>query len=687
VTVRGDSPPSLRLIVALCFLVALYFPAVRAQETQQKPTEKRVEKTATPAAPEFPAQLSLLETRVRFEASGDSRKEVHTIVKINNELGVRQFARLNFDYNRAFEQIEIPFVRITHSSGGTTDILPSAITDNPNPAVVNAPAYQDVRVKSVRILGLAPGDTLEYRVITTISHPSFAPNFYLSHDFANDGLAAREVFEVSLPSSLGVSTSTSRAAQEFETEKFGEGANARLVYRWERPVPSRESSSVKQSSSPKEVMIDLPLFFESESDVAITSFPSWADVLIAMQKPFGSAKRRSDKLQAKAEELAGTSTTPEEKLHALYDFVTRRISTIDLPLGATGYMLRSPEEILSSGYAVPEDKCLLLAALALAAQIQAQPALTAPSSHSERGPALPSILTGALVVAYVNGKDVWLDTSAGITPFGMIAANLRGKPALLPFPRSDIRFFEDIPKDLPFAAWQRVNVDANIGADGKLTAKVKYALRGDNELILRVAFHQTPKEKWNDVAQLLSLSDGFRGKIISATASDPYATKEPFAVEYEIDQAKFVDWSKKPVRIPAILPLVALPDSPAKPASGAAASPIDLGTPLDVETKVTLQLPPGTSAHTPTGISVERDYATFASQYSAKGATITASRHINFLLREVPAARAADYNAFVRAVQNDQSQVFTLERPESAAPKTNSAPPVTAAPPKQQSPL
>ena len=76
----------------------------------QQPAEK---------APEIPAQIGLLETHIRFEANGDSRKEVHARVKINDELGVRQFARLNFDFNRAFEQIEIPLVRVTHPSGGT----------------------------------------------------------------------------------------------------------------------------------------------------------------------------------------------------------------------------------------------------------------------------------------------------------------------------------------------------------------------------------------------------------------------------------------------------------------------------------------------------------------------------------------------------------------------------------------
>ena len=201
-------------------------------------------------------------------------------------------------------------------------------------------------------------------------------------------------------------------------------------------------------------------------------------------------------------------------------------------------------------------------------------------------------------------------------------------------------------------------------------------------MILRVAFHQSPKERWKDLGQLLSITDGFRGQVTDVTASDPYATKEPFTVEYELDQPKFVDWSKRPVRIPALLPQLGLPDPPAKPASGSATSPIDLGTPLEVETRMTLHLPPGTKANAPVGTSVERDYATYASQYTVNGSTLTATRRIKFVLREVPAARAADYNAFLRAVQSDEAQDFTLEPTGNLAPKTNSAAPNATTPPK-----
>jgi hypothetical protein len=221
-----------------------------------------------------------------------------------------------------------------------------------------------------------------------------------------------------------------------------------------------------------------------------------------------------------------------------------------------------------------------------------------------------------------------------------------------------------------------------LNTDGKLNAQVHYSMRGDNELLLRVAFHQTPKEKWKDLAQVLSLSDGFRGQVSSVTASDPYATREPFTLDYEITMPKFVDWSKKPVQVPALLPQVGLPDPPAKPAAGAKPSHIELGTPLEVTTSMTLQLPQGTKVQAPTGTSVQRDYATFASQYSAKGQTITASRHINFLLREIPADRAADYNAFLRAVQNDEAQDFTLAREATTPTGAKPATPKPSAPPK-----
>jgi hypothetical protein len=681
----------LRCTPALFFVFALTLPILSAQQpvnpsskptssdqsTAQSPHQNNDQKPASAAA-QTPAQIELLETHIRFEPDGAGRKEVHARVRINTELGTRQFARLNFDYNRAFETVEIPLARITHASGGTADILPSAVTDQPNPAVADAAAYQDIRRKMVRILGLQPTDMLEYRVVTTTLHAPLAPDFYLFHTFAKDAIVTQEKFELDLPSSRAVQLKVNPATAASYEGKTGEGSDSRIIRRWEY----RWSSAEGKAKGSQDV--------SAEPDVTLTTFTSWKQLSARLAEKFTASENIAPEVIAKSNELTKPYEKPEEKIEGIYDFVSQKITTVELPLGSNGFHPRLSAEILSSGYATAEDKMVLFLALTRAAQMPAIVALAGAPDAAEKMLPRPSMFTHALVWSGKDGAGFWLDPGMEVAPFRMIGATLRGKPAFLLLPdtqeNSSLAPWLTVPVDLPFAASQQVNVDAVLGADGALSAKVRYSLRGDNELLLRVAFHQTAKEKWRDLAQLLSISDGFRGQVTNVNASDPSNTRQPFSVDYEIAMSKFIDWSKKPVRIPALLPQLGLPDASANAVAGGAASAIDLGTPLDVDTHATLQLPPGTTAHAPTGTSVERDYATFVSKYSVQGpdsagnVTLSASRRVHFLLREVPASRVMDYKAFVHAVQNDEAQDFTLERATSAEDHAKPAVKKTAAP-------
>jgi hypothetical protein len=692
VQLRPSIHPYLRTLAFSCLVAHVVLPFTQAQEAPPKLTKRPTTKASTPTEAQNPYQIELLETSYRFEANGDSRKEVHTRVHLNNELGVRQFARLNFDYNRSFQSIEIPLVHITHPSGGTADILPSAITDSPNPAVVNAPAYQDVRVKSVRILGLEPGDLLEYRIITATTHHPLAPDFWLDHSFDRTGVVSQEIFELDVPTSRQVQIHINPATPATANEKSGEGDSASNIYRWER-----KNSSPSTQDSASNAASETP----ASPDVALSTFGHWrtlsmrlADALTPgaispdpqksreeQWRELFAAPKVPEPVSEMARELTKSASNDLQKTQSIYDFVSTKIVTTDLPLGATGFSVRTADAILSSGYATQEEKFVLFEALAKSVQLGARPVLTGFSDVTASAVPMPSVFKHLYIIGGGAHYRYSMDPSLQVAPFGIIPP-IREKYVFLlnraihlhpEGPKysidSSLGVWQEPSRRQPFPVFQRVAVDAVVDSEGKLTAKVKYTLRGENELTLRVAFHQTPKDKWKDLAQLLSLSDGFRGQVTSVNASDPYATREPFTVDYEITQPKFVDWSKKPIRIPALLPQLGLPDPPAKSAPGTATAPIELGTPLEVETKMTLRLPPGTDVAAPTGTSVQRDYATFASQYSIKGLTVTASRHINFLLRQVPADRAADYNAFLRAVQNDQAQDFTLNRESPPAAK------------------
>jgi Domain of Unknown Function with PDB structure (DUF3857) len=677
------------LLAATALLFAVVNLPSRAQnppqttESQAPAAKPDAKPDAAPAIPDTPAQIELLETKIRFENNGDSRKEVHTVVRINSELGARQFSHLNFNFNRAYEKVEIPLVHITHKSGGSADILPSAITDQPNPVVGDAAAYQDVRTKSIRILGLEPSDVLEYRVITTMTQPPFAPNFWLDHNFDRTGVVTKETFDLDLPARrftmplgpndplptpVDPTDQNSPAAavgqirispQTPETSKNQPNTHtdpdARLVYRWE----------IASANLPK---VDANLHASDESDVVVTTFSSWEQLQRRLQSSTRIAVSTMIFMQ-ESQAMKNSAVDSTNRTVAHYNLVSTKVHTIDLPLDLGRFGKRKMEDVLSSGAGTPEDKILLYYVLSRSQMhILAVAASDAPEKLLPR----PSLFTQLVAVSEDGKRSVYADPSLEVAPFGMIRPDLRGKKAL-DLSASCSPCWKTITGELPFSSTQRVNVDATIAPDGTLNAKVKYSMRGDNELLLRIAFHQSPRDKWKEVAQLMSLSDGFRGKVLSVSASDPLATKNAFTVEYEISQPKFVDWSKKPVRIAAPLPVLTVPDLPGKMGGSEKPAPIDLGMPLDVDTRVTLHLPAGTSVEIPTGTVVDRDYATFVSRYNTDSGTVTANRHINFLRRQVAVDRTPDYAAFLHAVQTDQAQLLTLTRADATTPPTTEA--------------
>ncbi|MGB2632959.1 MAG: DUF3857 domain-containing protein [Candidatus Acidiferrum sp.] len=646
-----------------------------AKTGEEKPTAKDKEQDQVPDKPQLPFQIQLLETQMRFEANGDSRKEVHTIVKIINILGAKEFARISFDYDRAFQQVEIPMVRVNHANGGTSEVLPSAVTDTPNAAVEQFPVYQDVRVKSVRILGLQEGDTVEYRVITTTKHP-LAPDFWLEHTFDRSGQVLEEHYELDLPTSRKVEPRINPDAPPTSRENTGTGEAAFTIYRWRRTYSPPKDGAASEQANPDA---------ETAADVAVSTF-TWERLSLRLAEMLFPGARPMEEIHGREEETKELARRPEvaaavrekalsltreakndvERMKALYGFVATQVNTVDLPLGTTGFRSRAPADILISGYATGEDKYVLFSALSAAVGLRADAVLT--GFCDKKALAAPLAFKHLVILASTKERQYWLDPAVEVAPFGVISPT-EAKCAFLLRRDSSVtsaaagQEWMALPTTLPFAAFQKVSVDATIAEDGQLTAKVKYVLRGENELLLRVAFHQAPKDKWKDIAGLLAISDGFRGQVTRAQASDPLSTEEPFTVEYDLTQLKFVDWSKKPVRIPALLPQIGLPEMPPPSAQSKGAPKIVLGTPLDVQTSMTLKLPEGITVQTPAGSAVARDYATYTSKYSSTLNTVAASRRIDFLKREILGDRAVDYSAFSRVVQNDQAQRLILIAP------------------------
>ena len=254
--------------------------------------QQKTEKATADAAAQTPAQIELLETHIRFEADGSSRKEVHARVRINTELGTRQFARLSFDYNRALETVEVPLARITHASGGTADILPSAVSDQANPAVADANVYEDIRRKTVRILGFSR-PTL-WSIASSPYRRLRCPRIFICFTLLQKTPSLREEkFELDIPAAREVQLKVNPWTPPTAETKSGDGADARIIRRWEYRWASADAKtldSAKQSVS-------------TEPDVALTTFTSWKQLSARLAEKFASADQISAEIIAKSVEL------------------------------------------------------------------------------------------------------------------------------------------------------------------------------------------------------------------------------------------------------------------------------------------------------------------------------------------------------------------------------------------------
>jgi tetratricopeptide (TPR) repeat protein len=263
-----------------------------------------------------------------------------------------------------------------------------------------------------------------------------------------------------------------------------------------------------------------------------------------------------------------------------------------------------------------------------------------------------------------------MDSTAEVAPFRLLIPALRGKSALLVVPDGNGKIVET-PVDPPFLSTQRVEIDAQVSDLGKLTAKLRYFLRGDNEVVLRLAFRRTPQTEWQQLGQTIAALDGIRGTVTSVKPSDTTDTEKPFELDLDYEQPSYLDWAKKKTKVPVPLLSLGLPHPPLNPAD-----PVHLGSPLDITTSLKLTLPANFTAQPPVGVAVTRDYALFKSEYRFENHIFTAERILNFTMRELPASRVGDYDAFSRAVESDESQSFMVENDSISAPEI----PATAKP-------
>ncbi len=589
---------------------------------------------------------------MRFENDGTGERSLSVRMRVESAIGAQQLRALSFNYDSATEKMELGYLRVRKPDGSIVNAPANAATDLPtgdSHAAKNGQADSNQHEFHVGLPALAVGDTLEYEVVTHIVTPAAPGQFWFQHSFLTGASARDERLEINVPASRAVIV----RSPHFAYKKIDAGGRA--IYLWDR-TGAHSPSDVKESGA------EAPPGEERPPDVQLTSFASWADVARWYASLERGRSEPAPAIRAKTAELTQSTASDVAKIQALYDYASKSVRHPQASFGDDGYQPRNAADVFSSGYADAKDEQALLAAMLEAAGFRADAVLIPYTRKLDLEVPSPAQFQHVLTAVPLGNRTIWMDSSVGLAPFGMLPAPLRGKSALLVAPDGTGRIVTT-PADPPFRSVQQVNIDASVSPLGMLAGRVHYSLLGDTELALRLAFRNTAESQWNELGQTVLALDGIRGEVSSVKPDNLIEFEDPFEFDVEFTESNFFDWSAKSAATAMPLLAIGLPDPPRK-----RGEPINIGSPLTVNVKLHLELPDNYAAQPPAGTSISRDFAEFHSSYAFAGHFFSAERSLSFKMRDLPASQLSDYLAFDRAVTLDQHQPLAIEYTGSGQP-------------------
>ena len=267
----------------------------------------------------------------------------------------------------------------------------------------------------------------------------------------------------------------------------------------------------------------------------------------------------------------------------------------------------------------------------------------------------PGAFNHLITTVPINGKQVWLDSTAEIAPYQVLLAAIRDKQALV-VPESGAAKIEKTPANLPFAPYNRFVAKGSLSKEGTMKAQIDYTTRGDDELMVRAVLRQIPPGQWDQLIQEFSQRMGFGGTTSHASAGRPDATAEPETVTYDYEREKTGDWDN--FKIISLFPVVYIAQVDEK--NPPKKYPMNLGIPR-VDTSIsTIKLPDGWGAELPNAVHEHTAFATFDKTYKLDHGSLISERRIEILQEKVPASEWKAYKKWLDATITDGEPFIQL---------------------------
>ncbi|HEY5851004.1 MAG TPA: DUF3857 and transglutaminase domain-containing protein [Lysobacter sp.] len=557
------------------------------------------------------AQVERLDIVYKINADGSYIESSEEAVKVLKPEALEQLKNSSVAYSASIQKVEVVAAYTLKPDGRRIDVARSNYQVRTNAGHDGgAPVFTDKASLTVVFPDLAVGDTTVFAYRLVGSKPMF------ENEFSDTEVFARHIYYRDLKVTYDAPAELAVKHQSWGMQQVRDDVvDGRRISQW------RLSNTQPLRQGPDQGVFE----FGHDPGVAYSTFAGYSAIASAYGKLALPKATVTPRIRKLADMIAGREKDPRAVAKALYEWVSTNITYSVNEIGLGAVVPHELDLVLDNKMGDCKDHVTLLQALLSAKGIQSTQALVN-AGKVYRLPDTPVASAVNHVINYVPQLDLYLDATAKGVPFGMLPAEVMGKPVLM---ADGSREGAKTPTIAPDRNRQTVRTRLMVAADGSIVGESDVELQGTYAVAARADFRGRSHAEINDSVNRYFQGIGSEGSgsIVLEDAS-PLADHYRYSVRFKVGQA---------VSVPGAMTL-----SPAFPAGASVSqlasvgnAEIDMGGDLactggiSQEEYVVEFASPMRVVSIPPGIALSSPFASYKASYALDGKTVRAKLEVD----------------------------------------------------------
>jgi transglutaminase-like putative cysteine protease len=392
--------PAVRLVALLiiCHLPILSYSQTKKVKTQKSSswvTPVPINHEAMPPEGENDSFYYLMID----EQENTATEEIyyHYAYKLLTPEGIQEMSDLNFDFDPQYQDLTVHEVKLIRGQQVINQI-PSEIRTIQREQSSDRYLYDGSLTAIINMKDVRKGDIVEYSFTRKGYNPAFDGTLSrtLSFDY---GVPSEKIFYRYLVPSEKNKNIRLHFSNNKEVPYSKETKNNIVMYTWDLNKVKKHQD---ESGSPG--------WYDGGSDVMITDFKSWEQVIRSTARLFQLSPRELASIKTEASKIF-KSTDAEKYALEIIRFVQDEVRYLGFETGLNSYKPHSPVKVLENRFGDCKDKSQLLVAFLAARNIEAYPVLVHTTLKNAVGGRLPSnrLFNHCVVQVKMPDKTLYID--------------------------------------------------------------------------------------------------------------------------------------------------------------------------------------------------------------------------------------------------------------------------------------